>query len=256
MYLDHCEKHILYFFILFIPILSNINFHGNIFCNRSLGKTLKLFIEGEKANILGLKNDFEDLREVEHAQVSMLKTGLDGVANELVNLKSDYDTTKKVVNENLVPTVENTDSEWKAFKKLDMETKVQELSDGIDSAAANKSLEFLKLKDMIYQQSQAQEDFNSRFEEITNSAVNGNQTIQDITKKLNMTESKLNDVIHDIGDQLNQSAKSVDDEIVKSTRNLRVVAKDLENKLDRLGNIATSNSITFTCSFLLLFLHR
>ena len=86
---------------------------------------------------------------------------------------------------------------------------------------------------MIYQQSQAQEDFNSRFEEITNSAVNGNQTIQDISKKLIMTETKLNDVIHDIGDQLDQSAKSVDEEIVKSTRNLRIVAKDLENKLER-----------------------
>ena len=192
-----------------------------------------MFIEGEKANIFGLKKDFEDLREVEHAQVSMLKTGLDGVANDLVSLRSDYGITRKTVEDNLVPTVENIDTEWKAFKKLDIDDKVKELSDGIDSAAANKSLEFLKLKDMIYQQSQAQEDFNSRFEEITNSAVNGNQTIQDISKKLNMTETKLNDVIHDIGDQLDQSAKSVDEEIVKSTRNLRIVAKDLENKLER-----------------------
>ena len=192
-----------------------------------------MFIEGEKANIFGLKKDFEDLREVEHAQVSMLKTGLDGVANDLISLRSDYGITRKTVEDNLVPTVENIDTEWKAFKKLDIDDKVKELSDGIDSAAANKSLEFLKLKDMIYQQSQAQEDFNSRFEEITNSAVNGNQTIQDISKKLNMTETKLNDVIHDIGDQLDQSAKSVDEEIVKSTRNLRIVAKDLENKLER-----------------------
>ena len=192
-----------------------------------------MFIEGEKANIIGLKKDFEDLREVEHAQVSMLKTGLDGVAGDLISLRSDYETTKKTVDESVFPRVENIDSEWNAFKKLDIETKVKELSDGIDSAAANKSLEFLKLKDMIYQQSQAQDDFNSRFEEITNTAVNGNQTIQDISNKLNMTESKLNDVIHDIGDQLDQSAKSVDDEIVKSTRNLRIVAKDLENKLER-----------------------
>ena len=192
-----------------------------------------MFIEGEKANIFGLKKDFEDLREVEHAQVSMLKTGLDGVANDLISLRSDYGITRKTVEDNLVPTVENIDTEWKAFKKLDIDDKVKELSDGIESAAANKSLEFLKLKDMIYQQSQAQEDFNSRFEEITNSAVNGNQTIQDISKKLNMTETKLNDVIHDIGDQLDQSAKSVDEEIVKSTRNLRIVAKDLENKLER-----------------------
>ena len=194
---------------------------------------MKLFIEGEKANILGLKKDFEDLREVEHAQVSMLKTGLDGVATDLTNLKTNYESTKNIVNENLVPTVENIDSEWKAFKKLDIETKVQELSDGIDSASANKSLEFLKLKDMVYQQSKSQEEFNSRFEEITNNAVNENQTIRDITKKLNVNEAKLNDVIHDIGDQLEQSAKSVDDEILKSTRNLRIVAKDLENKLDR-----------------------
>ena len=194
---------------------------------------MKLFIEGEKANILGLKKDFEDLREVEHAQVSMLKTGLDGVATDLTNLKTNYDSTKNIVNENLVPTVENLDSEWKAFKKLDIETKVQELSDGIDSASASKSLEFLKLKDMVYQQSKSQEEFNSRFEEITNNAVNENQTIRDITKKLNVNEAKLNDVIHDIGDQLEQSAKSVDDEILKSTRNLRIVAKDLENKLDR-----------------------
>ena len=194
---------------------------------------MKLFIEGEKANILGLKKDFEDLREVEHAQVSMLKTGLDGVATDLTNLKTNYDSTKNIVNENLVPTLENLDSEWKAFKKLDIETKVQELSDGIDSASANKSLEFLKLKDMVYQQSKSQEEFNSRFEEITNNAVNENQTIRDITKKLNVNEAKLNDVIHDIGDQLEQSAKSVDDEILKSTRNLRIVAKDLENKLDR-----------------------
>ena len=194
---------------------------------------MKLFIEGEKANILGLKKDFEDLREVEHAQVSMLKTGLDGVATDLTNLKTNYESTKNIVNENLVPTVENLDSEWKAFKKLDIETKVQELSDGIDSASANKSLEFLKLKDMVYQQSKSQEEFNSRFEEITNNAVNENQTIRDITKKLNVNEAKLNDVIHDIGDQLEQSAKSVDDEILKSTRNLRIVAKDLENKLDR-----------------------
>ena len=194
---------------------------------------MKLFIEGEKANILGLKKDFEDLREVEHAQVSMLKTGLDGVVTDLTNLKTNYESTKNIVNENLVPTVENIDSEWKAFKKLDIETKVQELSDGIDSASANKSLEFLKLKDMVYQQSKSQEEFNSRFEEITNNAVNENQTIRDITKKLNVNEAKLNDVIHDIGDQLEQSAKSVDDEILKSTRNLRIVAKDLENKLDR-----------------------
>ena len=194
---------------------------------------MKLFIEGEKANILGLKKDFEDLREVEHAQVSMLKTGLDGVATDLTNLKTNYESTKNIVNENLVPTVENIDSEWKAFKKLDIETKVQELSDGIDSASANKSLEFLKLKDMVYQQSKSQEEFNSRFEDITNNAVNENQTIRDITKKLNVNEAKLNDVIHDIGDQLEQSAKSVDDEILKSTRNLRIVAKDLENKLDR-----------------------
>ena len=194
---------------------------------------MKLFIEGEKANILGLKKDFEDLREVEHAQVSMLKTGLDGVATDLTNLKTNYESTKNIVNENLVPTVENIDSEWKAFKKLDIERKVQELSDGIDSASANKSLEFLKLKDMVYQQSKSQEEFNSRFEEITNNAVNENQTIRDITKKLNVNEAKLNDVIHDIGDQLEQSAKSVDDEILKSTRNLRIVAKDLENKLDR-----------------------
>ena len=194
---------------------------------------MKLFIEGEKANILGLKKDFEDLREVEHAQVSMLKTGLDGVATDLTNLKTNYESTKNIVNENLVPTVENLDSEWKAFKKLDIETKVQELSDGIDSASANKSLEFLKLKDMVYQQSKSQEEFNSRFEEITNNAVNENETIRDITKKLNVNEAKLNDVIHDIGDQLEQSAKSVDDEILKSTRNLRIVAKDLENKLDR-----------------------
>ena len=200
---------------------------------RSLGKTLKLFIEGEKANILGLKKDFEDLREVENAQVSMLKTGLDGVAIDLTSLRSDYETTKTTVDENLVPTVDNIDSEWNAFKKLDIEAKVKELSDGIDSTAADKSLEFLKLKDMIYQQSQAQEDFNSRFEEITNGAVNGNQTIQDMSKKLNSTESKLNDVIHDIGDQLDQSGKSVEEEIVKSTRNLRIVAKDLENKLER-----------------------
>ena len=182
---------------------------------------------------MGLKKDFEDLREVEHAQVSMLKTGLDGVATDLTNLKTNYESTKSIVNENLVPTVENLDSEWKAFKKLDIETKVQELSDGIDSASANKSLEFLKLKDMVYQQSKSQEEFNSRFEEITNNAVNENQTIRDITKKLNVNEAKLNDVIHDIGDQLEQSAKSVDDEILKSTRNLRIVAKDLENKLDR-----------------------
>ena len=192
-----------------------------------------MFIEGEKANIIGLKKDFEDLREVEHAQVSMLKTGLDGVAGDLISLRSDYETTKKTVDESVFPRVENIDSEWNAFKKLDIEAKVKELSDGIDSAAANKSLEFLKLKDMIYQQSQAQDDFNSRFEEITNTAVNGNQTIQDISNKLNMTESKLNDVIHDIGDQLDQSAKSVEEEIVKSTRNLRIVAKDLENKLER-----------------------
>ena len=86
---------------------------------------------------------------------------------------------------------------------------------------------------MVYQQSKSQEEFNSRFEEITNNAVNENQTIRDITKKLNVNEAKLNDVIHDIGDQLEQSAKSVDDEILKSTRNLRIVAKDLENKLDR-----------------------
>ena len=201
--------------------------------SRSLGKTLKLFIEGEKANILGLKKDFEDLREVEHAQVSMLKTGLDGVANDLTNLKTNYESTKNIVNENLVVTVENLDSDWKAFKKLDIETRVQELSDGIDSASANKSLEFLKLKDMVYQQSKSQEEFNSKFQEITNNAVNENQTIRDITKKLNVNEAKLNDVIHDIGDQLEQSAKSVDDEILKSTRNLRIVAKDLENKLER-----------------------
>ena len=193
---------------------------------------MKLFIEGEKANILGLKKDFEDLREVEHAQVSMLKTGLDGVATDLTNLKSSYESTKNVVDENLVPTVENLDSEWKAFKKLDIETKVQELSDGVDSASANKSLEFMKLKDMVYQQSKSQEEFNSRFKEITNDAVNENQTIKDITKNLNVNEAKLNDVIHDIGDQLEQSAKSVDDEILKSTRNLRIVAKDLENKLE------------------------
>ena len=194
---------------------------------------MKLFIEGEKANILGLKKDFEDLREVEHAQVSMLKTGLDGVASDLTNLKTNYESTKNIVNENLVVTVENLDSEWKAFKKLDIETRVQELSDGIDSASANKSLEFLKLKDMVYQQSKSQEEFNSKFQEITNNAVNENQTIRDITKKLNVNEAKLNDVIHDIGDQLEQSAKSVDDEILKSTRNLRIVAKDLENKLER-----------------------
>ena len=104
-----------------------------------------MFIEGEKANIFGLKKDFEDLREVEHAQVSMLKTGLDGVANDLISLRSDYGITRKTVEDNLVPTVENIDTEWKAFKKLDIDDKVKELSDGIDSAAANKSLEFLKL---------------------------------------------------------------------------------------------------------------
>ena len=60
---------------------------------------MKLFIEGEKANILGLKKDFEDLREVEHAQVSMLKTGLDGVATDLTNLKTNYESTKNIVNE-------------------------------------------------------------------------------------------------------------------------------------------------------------
>jgi len=215
-----------------LPFATSSYVYYNVI-SRSLGKTLKLFIEGEKANILGLKKDFEDLREVEHAQVSMLKTGLDGVANDLTNLKTNYESTKNIVNENLVVTVENLDSDWKAFKKLDIETRVQELSDGIDSASANKSLEFLKLKDMVYQQSQSQEEFNSKFHEITNNAVNENQTIRDITKKLNVNEAKLNDVIHDIGDQLEQSAKSVDDEILKSTRNLRIVAKDLENKLER-----------------------
>ena len=192
-----------------------------------------MFIEGEKANILGLKKDFEDLREVEHAQVSMLKTGLDGVAIDLIGLRSDYETTKNIVDGNLVPTLEAIDSEWQTFKQFDMESKVKELSEGVESAAANKSLEFMKLKDMIYQQSEAQADFNSRFEEITNNAVNENTTIHDITKKLNQTESKLNDVIHDIGDQLDQSAKSVEEEIIKSTRNLKIVARDLENKLDR-----------------------
>ena len=182
---------------------------------------------------MGLKKDFEDLREVEHAQVSMLKTGLDGVAIDLIGLRSDYETTKNIVNGNLVPTLEAIDSEWQTFKQFDMEAKVKELSDGVESAAANKSLEFMKLKDMIYQQSEAQADFNSRFEEITNNAVNENTTIHDITKKLNQTESKLNDVIHDIGDQLDQSAKSVEEEIIKSTRNLKIVARDLENKLDR-----------------------
>ena len=206
---------------------------------------MKLFIEGEKANILGLKKDFEDLREVEHAQVSMLKTGLDGVATDLTNLKSSYESTKNVVDENLVPTVENLDSEWKAFKKLDIETKVQELSDGVDSASANKSLEFMKLKDMVYQQSKSQEEFNSRFKEITNDAVNENQTIKDITKNLNVNEAKLNDVIHDIGDQLEQSAKSVDDEILKSTRNLRIVAKDLENKLERYDDRCIANDYLY-----------
>ena len=206
---------------------------------------MKLFIEGEKANILGLKKDFEDLREVEHAQVSMLKTGLDGVATDLTNLKSSYESTKNVVDENLVPTVENLDSEWKAFKKLDIETKVQELSDGVDSASANKSLEFMKLKDMVYQQSKSQEEFNSRFKEITNDAVNENQTIKDITKNLNVNEAKLNDVIHDIGDQLEQSAKSVDDEILKSTRNLRIVAKDLENKLERYDDRCIDNDYLY-----------
>ena len=210
---------------------------------------MKLFIEGEKANILGLKKDFEDLREVEHAQVSMLKTGLDGVATDLTNLKSSYESTKNVVDENLVPTVENLDSEWKAFKKLDIETKVQELSDGVDSASANKSLEFMKLKDMVYQQSKSQEEFNSRFKEITNDAVNENQTIKDITKNLNVNEAKLNDVIHDIGDQLEQSAKSVDDEILKSTRNLRIVAKDLENKLERYDDRCIDKDYLYQGSF-------
>ena len=60
---------------------------------------MKLFIEGEKANILGLKKDFEDLREVEHAQVSMLKTGLDGVANDLTNLQ-EMETFSKEVDTN------------------------------------------------------------------------------------------------------------------------------------------------------------
>ena len=95
---------------------------------RSLGKTLKLFIEGEKANILGLKKDFEDLREVEHAQVSMLKTGLDGVAGDLISLRSEYEVTKKIVHDGLVLTVENLDTEWKAFAHMDMETRVKELS--------------------------------------------------------------------------------------------------------------------------------
>ena len=182
------------------------------------------------------------MREVEHAQVSMLKTGLDGVARELMDFRTDYEGTKKTVDDSLVGTVDNIDSEWKAFKQIGIETKVLELSDGINSAASEKSLEFLKLKDMIYQQSKDQEDFSSRFEEITNNAVNENQTIQDISKKLNVNECKLNDVIHDIGDQLDQSAKSVEDEIVKSTRNLKIVAKDLENKLERC--------VTILCYFL------
>ena len=218
--------------ILSIYIYSfTLNIKSFIF--RSLGKTLKLFIEGEKANIAGLKKDFEDLREVEHAQVHILKTGLDGVVKELVEVKSDYGKTKKIVDESLVSTVANIDSEWKNFKQLDIESKISELSDGINSADSTKSLEFLKLKDMIYQQSKSQEDFTLRFEETTTNAVNENETIQNLTKKLDVTESKLNDVIHDIGDQLDQSAKSVEEEIVKSTRNLKIVAKDLENKLER-----------------------
>ena len=162
---------------------------------RSLGKTLKMFIEGEKANILGLKKDFEDLREVEHAQVSMLKTGLDGVAGDLISLRSEYEVTKKIVHDGLVLTVENLDTEWKAFAHMDMETRVKELSNEVESASAEKSLEFIKLKDMVYQQSQSQEEFSSRFEEITNTAVNENKTIQTLTKQLSQTESKLNDVI-------------------------------------------------------------
>ena len=215
--------------------MSEIRLHiFNLFMIfRSLGKTLKMFIEGEKANILGLKKDFEDLREVEHAQVSMLKTGLDGVAGDLISLRSEYEVTKKIVHDGLVLTVENLDTEWKAFAHMDMETRVKELSNEVESASAEKSLEFIKLKDMVYQQSQSQEEFSSRFEEITNTAVNENKTIQTLTKQLSQTESKLNDVIHDIGDQLDQSAKSVDDEIMRSTRNLKIVAKDLEGKLDR-----------------------
>ena len=60
-----------------------------------------------------------------------------------------------------------------------------------------------------------------------------------------MNEAKLNDVIHDIGDQLEQSAKSVDDEILKSTRNLRIVAKDLENKLERYDDRCIDNDYLY-----------
>ena len=163
----------------------------------------------------------------------MLKTGLDGVATDLMDFKSDYENTNKNFIENLVPAVKSIELEWKEFKDLGLEEKVQELSDAVGSAASDKSLELLKLKDMVNQQSEAHQNFTSNFEEINKNASLERSKIQELSDKLNVTESKLNDVICDIGDQLDQSARNVEEEIVKSTKNLKLVANDLQDKLGR-----------------------